>query len=229
MFLTGGPPFSGTTLLTLLLNQGDSVCLDEPDFHKPEQRHRGIPQLQEMFPGAAFPPPPDSALTVEETVDLVAQCERAIAPRELGMKTCGGEFVRFAREYRARGYPVIAVVRDIRDVLVRPLPPWLTEASLNREFRLVWENIALCDLWFRYEDLVRAPEAVMARISSVLGRPLAVVEEWDASRLSGHLLKIDRHDGLRAGRIVKDRIGIWKAAGVALDEGTRETAVLMGY
>ena len=46
MFLAGGPAFSGTTLLALLLNQGDLVCLDQPDFHKPEQRHRGIPILQ---------------------------------------------------------------------------------------------------------------------------------------------------------------------------------------
>ena len=31
MFLVGGPAFSGTTLLGHLLNQGDLVCLDEPD------------------------------------------------------------------------------------------------------------------------------------------------------------------------------------------------------
>ena len=32
MFLVGGPAFSGTILLALMLNQGDIVCLGEPDF-----------------------------------------------------------------------------------------------------------------------------------------------------------------------------------------------------
>ena len=54
MFLIGGPAFSGTTLLSLLLNQGTTVCLDEPDFHNPEQGHRGIPFLQTLFPHKIF-------------------------------------------------------------------------------------------------------------------------------------------------------------------------------
>jgi hypothetical protein len=49
-FLVGGPAFSGTTLLALLLNQPGVVCLDEPDFEKPAQAHRGLPVLQRRFP-----------------------------------------------------------------------------------------------------------------------------------------------------------------------------------
>ena len=58
MFLVGGPAFSGTTLLALLVSRGDLLCLDEPDFHDPKQSHRGIPYLQELFPDRLFPEPP---------------------------------------------------------------------------------------------------------------------------------------------------------------------------
>ena len=61
MFLVGGPAFSGTTLLAHLLNQGDLVCLDEPDFHDPAQSHRGIPLLRTLFPDRSFPDPPGEA------------------------------------------------------------------------------------------------------------------------------------------------------------------------
>ena len=51
MFLIGGPAYCGTTLLTLMLNQDGVTCLNEPDFHNPEQSHNGLPVLQQLYPG----------------------------------------------------------------------------------------------------------------------------------------------------------------------------------
>ena len=79
----------------------------------------------------------------------------------------------------------------------------------------------------------RQNEAAIRVLLVRIGNQAVTLSDFDKeiiqNSLSGHLLKTDRHDGLRAGRIVDDRIGIWKSAGVALDEGTRETAALMGY
>src|SRR5215471_6038584 len=165
MFLIGGPAFSGTTLLALLLNQGDIVCLDEPDFHNPEQSHRGIPFLRQLFPNKSFPERPTKPLFYEEAVHLIEECERTISPCRLGIKTCGHPFLAYAKIYKASGYPIIALVRDIRDALVRPLPDWLTEEKLNQGYRLVWDSLDMFDLWLRYEDLVKDPATTMAKIS----------------------------------------------------------------
>src|SRR5262245_60142472 len=104
MFLIGGPAFSGTTLLSLLLNQGTTVCLDEPDFHNPEQSHRGIPFLQTLFPHKIFPEPPDKPLDYADAVRLIETCERTIHPLKLGIKTCDQIFIDYGEVYKARNY-----------------------------------------------------------------------------------------------------------------------------
>jgi hypothetical protein len=229
MFLVGGPAYSGTTLLTLMLNQSGLVCLDEPDFHNPEQRHRGIPLLQHLFPAAHFPAPPTTALGYDEAVDLIHRCELAIAPRRLGMKTCNSVFLNYADVYQARGYPVIAIVRDIRDALVRPMPPWVTEESLNHFYREIWNARQRFDLWVRYEDLVRTREAVFASISRVLARELSVVRAWNRAAVHAEMLKSAHHDLLLSGQVSDSRIGIWKTAGKRLTRASQRTAQMMGY
>jgi hypothetical protein len=229
MFLIGGPAFSGTTLLTLLLNQGTIVCLDEPDVHDPEQSHRGIPVLESRFPDSSFPTRPSGQLTYEEATALLEQCEQAIAPYELGMKTCDWPFVGYAEVYRGLGFPVIAIVRDIRDALVRPLPDWLDEAGLNVRYRLIWERSSLADLVIRYDDLVADTESVMARVTRALRRPLspAIGRSW--VDVPGELLKLDRHELLREGKISPSRVGIWRTSGRSFSDESQETAAMMGY
>lgn len=229
MFLAGGPAFSGTTLLALLLNQNGIVCLDEPDFHKPEQSHRGIPFLQQLFPDLTFPERPTTPLAYDATVRLIQRCESAIAPRRLGIKTCDWVFLGYADAYQALGFPVIAIFRDIRDALVRPLPPWVTEDSLNQIYRRIWGQRERFDLWVRYEELVQAPEQVMARIGRSLGRELHAVDSWDTSAVPQTMLKLDRHDLLRAGAISPTRIGLWRTAGVPISRKSQRTAKMMGY
>ncbi|MGH7899786.1 MAG: hypothetical protein ACREQQ_17655 [Candidatus Binatia bacterium] len=229
MFLIGGGAFSGTTLLTLLLNQPSLVCLDEPDFHDPRQAHRGIPFLRALFPQRVFPDPPARPLGYEETVRLTEDCARAIEPLRLGVKTCDRPFLGLSRVYRRRGYPVIAIVRDIRDVLVRDLPAWVTEASLNASYRMIWREIGGFDLWFRYEDLVADPDAALASISAVLSCSLRAPRSWRPEAVQPTMLKLDRHDLLKTGRISAERVGIWKASGRRFERETHETAKLMGY
>jgi hypothetical protein len=229
VFLIGGPAFSGTTLLALLLNQGDVVCLDEPDFHDPSQRHRGIPVLQELFPDRAFPRPPEQELSWQQATRLIEECERAIRPCELGMKTCDRPFVGYAAEYRRLGYPVICIVRDIRDALVRPLPPWLSEERLNRNYRLVWGLADALDLVVRYEDLIADAAAAMGRVSAALGRHLEVRSEWALDRVHPPMLKLDRHELLRTGAISSARVGVWRTSPRTFAEETHETAAMMGY
>lgn len=229
MFLIGGPRFSGTTLLTLLLNQGDLVCLDEPDFHDARQSHRGIPFLRQLFPDRAFPERPEGELSWEQATRLIEECERTIRPYELGMKTCDLFFVEYAAVYRGRGYPVVCIFRDIRDALVRPLPPWQSEETLNEAYRTVWEDASSADLVVRYEDLVADAEGVLAKVSAVLGHPLEVPLEWTPDRVNVHMLKNDRHELLRKGAISSDRIGIWRASGRSFTDETHETARMMGY
>jgi len=231
MFLIGGPAFSGTTLLTLLLNQRELVCLDEPDFHNPAQAHRGVPLLRELAPDRVFPDAPTRALDWEETIRFTTTCAQALLPRRLGIKTCDRPFLELARRYRDAGHPVIAIVRDIRDALIRPLPPWVTEESLNDHYRAIWRQVGGYDLWIRYEDLVTAPEATLARIGSVLGTPLAnpdaAPESWPTVHAA--MLKLDRHELLKTQRISPERVGIWRGAGRPYSDETRETARLMGY
>jgi hypothetical protein len=171
VFLVGGPAYSGTTLLALLLNQGDLVCLDEPDFHKLKQSHRSIPVLRTMFPDIHFPDPPTRDLEYHDAVRLMERCEIAIAPRRLGIKTCNLVSLNYADLFRARQLPVICIFRDIRDVLVRPLPPWVTEDRLNWVYRLVWHHREKFDVWLRYEDLISYPN----------GRSRESAPCWDAS------------------------------------------------
>ena len=229
MFLVGGPAFSGTTLLALVLNQDSLLCLDEPDFHDPEQHHRGVPFLQELFPAAQLPAAPEQRLTYEEATDLIERCEQAIRPFELGIKTCDSYFLGYADAYQRRGYPVVCIVRDIRDALARPLPPWLNEAQLNEHYRLIWERSKTLDLCVRYEDLVTDPDAVVAGIAAVLGKPLRPVRDWSLDQVHAHMLKLDRHELLKLGRISDSRIGVWRNSGNDFDRQSHETAHLMGY
>lgn len=229
MFLIGGPAFSGTTLLTLLLNQGNLVCLDEPDFHNPEQSHRGIPFLQSLYPDKSFPRPPQRPIAYSDAVDLLIACEQIIHPQRLGIKTCDDLFISYAEIMRARNAPVIAVVRDVRDALVRPLPPWIDETQLNRAYRLIWSHRTLFDLWFRYEELVTDTERVMKQIAAVLDYPVRAIRHWDANAVHHPMLKLDRHELLNSGAISRDRIGIWKTCGKSFSRETVDTAELMGY
>jgi hypothetical protein len=229
MFLIGGPAFSGTTLLALLLNQGDLVCLDEPDFHKPEQDHRGIPQLRTLFPERTFPDPPGRKLEPEETVDFTETCARVVEPERLGVKTCDSTFLRFARVYKQRGYPVIAIVRDVRDVLVRELQEWMTEESFLRAARSVWTEIASFDLWLRYEDLVADPDAALTRISDVLSCPLRAPAGWPPDAVQRTMLKLERHELLLSGRISGERVGLWRSSSRTFPPEAHEVASLMGY
>lgn len=231
MFLLGGTAFSGKTLLAHLLNQRHIVCLDEPDFHNPAQRHRGIPFLRTLFPEKTFPAPPERELAYREAVAFIERCEEVIRPSNLGMKTAGWVFLEYANIYRESGYPVIAVIRDIRDVLAEgPLPEWVGgEPGLNTTFRSVWKNLDLCDLWIRYEDLVTKPETVFENLSSLLDCELAPAPSWNVESVHGTMFKLDRHDMLRTGRISSDKVGIWRSSGRAFSGDTRMTAAMMGY
>ena len=231
MFLLGGTAFSGKTLLAHLLNQGQIVCLDEPDFHDPAQRHRGIPVLGALFPDKTFPDPPERDIPFSEAVAFIEKCQEVIRPSILGMKTAGWVFVEYARVYRASGYPVIAVIRDIRDVLAEaPLPEWVGgEPGLNRAFRSLWKNLDLCDLWIRYEDFVAKPDATFQSVSKTLGCELASASGWNADSVHHTMFKLGRHDMLRTGRISQDKVGIWKNSGRAFTEETLMTAAMMGY
>lgn len=231
MFLLGGTAFSGKTLLAHLLNQGDVVCLDEPDFHNPAQRHRGIPLLSTLFPDKTFPAPPERELTYREAVAFIERCEDVIRPSLLGMKTAGWVFVDYAKIYRESRYPVIAVIRDIRDVLAEgPLPEWVDgEPHLNRTFRSVWMNLDLCDLCIRYEDLVTKPEAVFESVSRILGRELEPATSWSVDDVHRTMFKLARHDMLGTGRISRDKVGIWRSSSCVFSDDTRETAAMMGY
>jgi hypothetical protein len=230
MFLIGGPAYSGTTLLTLLLDQDPVVCLDEPDFHNPAQSHRGLPVLAARFADSRLPQRPAGPLSCAQAVDLMEQCERAISPRVFGMKTCNRTFLEYAEVYRARGYPVVAIVRDIRDALVRrPLPPWIDELRLNAAYRAIWAEREHFDLWIRYEDLVAAPGEVMPKVTRALGLTLPVRERWDAAVVPRQMLKHERHHLLKSGTIAQSRVGLWRTAAVRHSEETARTAVLMGY
>lgn len=230
MFLLGGPAFSGKTLLAHMLNQAQLVCLDEPDFHNPAQNHRGIPVLRTLFPDLVFPDQPDRVLTWEAAVTFIARCEEVIHPRRLGMKTAGRTFLEYASVYRSLGYPTLAVIRDIRDVLAEAsLPDWVGEQDLNREFRSIWAHLDLCRLWIRYEDLVTDPGSVMKRVSACLSCDLVVKARWNPGDVHFTMFKLDRHGMLRLGRISSERVGIWRQSGRAFSDETRATAEMMGY
>ena len=229
MFLVGGPAFSGTTLLAHLLNQNELVCLDEPDFHNPEQAHRGIPVLRERFPECTFPDPPERPLDPEETFRFIELCEGAMPDGRLGVKTCDTVFLDLVPLYRRAGYPVIAIVRDVRDALVRDLPEWVDEEGLVRNYRRVWSEIDSFDVWLRYEDLVADPAAELEKLSPVLSRTLRMPASWEPHAVHDGMFKLDRHELLAGGRIVQDRVGIWRTADRPFASETHEAAELMGY
>jgi hypothetical protein len=230
MFLLGGTAFSGKTLLAHLLNQGQVVCLDEPDFHDTGQRHRGIAFLRTLFPDKKFPDQPQRGLSFQEGVELLQQCEEALHPSALGMKTAGRVFVEYAKIFRASNYPVIGMIRDIRDVLAEgPLPDWIDERKLNEGFRMIWTNLNLCDLWIRYEDFVVDPDNVLERISGFIERDLKPVSNWNVESVHSNMFKLDRHDMLRDGLISRERVGIWRRSGRTFGDDTAKTAEMMGY
>ena len=231
MFLLGGTAFSGKTLLAHLLNQGEVVCLDEPDFHNAEQRHRGVPFLSTLFPDKTFPAQPERNLTYPEAVAFLERCEEVLRPSTLGMKTAGSVFIEYAKIYRESGYPVIAVIRDIRDVLAEgPLPEWIDgERELSEDFRRVWTNLHLSDLCIRYEDFVNDPDRVLDSISRLIGRDLETVGRWSAESVHDPMFKLDRHEMLRTGMISRERVGIWRSSGRAFSTDTQMTAEMMGY
>jgi len=229
MFLIGGPAFSGTTLLALMLNQSGIVCLDEPDFHNPLQSHRSVGALRQMFPHLSFPKHPGRDLSFEEGAALTEECEQVIRPRRLGTKTCNSYFLGYSEIYRRRGWPVIVIFRDIRDALVRDPPEGLEEGRLNEHYRAVWQHRNNYDLELRYEDMISDPDSTILRIAKVLGRPLSVKREWNERDVSQHMLKLDKHELLKTLRLFNSRVGIWKTCGKTFSKQTHDTAGLMGY
>ncbi|MGH7801662.1 MAG: hypothetical protein ACREOW_13725 [Thermodesulfobacteriota bacterium] len=231
MFLIGGPAFSGKTLLAHLLNQGQIICLDEPDFHNPEQSHRGIPFLKRLFPGKNFPERPEKELTYKEAVDLIQECAKVISPYNLGVKTANWVFIEYAKIYNELSYPAIALVRDIRDVLAEgPLPEWVGgEEGLNDRYRLIWKSLKMFDLWLRYEDLVMNTEDVIYKISKLLSYDFEVLYRWNAESVHHTMFKLDRHDMLKSGTISKSKVAIWKTSDRKFSWNTWITAKMMGY
>ena len=229
-FLVGGPAYSGTTLLALLCNQAGMVCLDEPDFEDPAQAHRGIPVLQRRCPDADLPDGPGIPLTRDEAFDFVGRCAAAVRPIALGIKTCDRRFVEFAHRFHAHGLPVVAIVRDIRDALVRPLPEWLTAEKLNASYRLVWRHRDLASTWIRYESLVREPELAMREVARALHCEEELRVTWEPGDVPGAMVKNpERHALLRAGEIATSRVGLGRTSGIEFSSETIETAVMMGY
>jgi hypothetical protein len=231
MFLIGGPAFSGKTLLAHLLNQGQIICLDEPDFHNPQQSHRGIPFLEDLFPGKHFPDRPEETLTYVEAVDLIQECEKVISPYNLGIKTANWVFVEYAKIFNRLGFPVIALVRDIRDVLAEgPLPEWVGgEEGLDDMYGLIWRSLKMFDLWLRYEDLVTDTEETIGKISKLLSCDLKVFYRWNGDSVHRTMLKLDRHDMLKSGTLSKSRVSIWKTSNREFSSNIWKTAKMMGY
>lgn len=230
IFLIGGPAYSGTTLLTHLLNQGQVTCLHEPSFHDPKQKHQGILYLKELFPDKCFPDAPERVLSYREAFSLIKKCETIMSPQILGFKDCDWDFIEYAKICKEQGYPVIAIIRDIRDALVTPVPPWVNgEKGLNRRYRLIWKNLDIFDLWFRYEDLVRKTDIIVSRISKVLSYDFEVLKSWDPKMVNRHMLWGKRHLLLKNGYISKSRIGIWKTSGIKFSNESHKTAKMMGY
>ena len=231
MFLLGGTAFSGKTLLAHLLNQGDVFCIDEPDMHDIRQSHRGAPIFAERFPEKNLPAPPDRSLSFPEGVGYLERVQEQIQPVELGMKTAGRIFVEYAELYKKAGYPVLAVIRDVRDVLAEaPLPEWIpSEQKMAYEFRNVWLNLNLVDVLLRYEEIVADPRRVLQKISDVIGRPLHMPAGWDADSVHFTMLKLERHEMLKDGIVSQSQVGIWKKVGRTFDDYITDIAVQMGY
>jgi hypothetical protein len=229
VFLAGGPGFAGTTLFALLLNGPETLCLDEPDFHHPEHSARGIPFLGRRFPDVRFPARPDGELDWEDATALVAECAAALAPLELGIKTNDWTFAHYLEPFRRRGCPVVCIVRDIRDALVRPLPDWIDEAGLNERYRLIWRLRDRMDAVVRYEELVADPELALEPVARALGRRLDPRSSWSAGEVHEPMLKLDRHALLESGALSTERVGLWRVDPSRFSAESHETARLMGY
>jgi len=229
--LIGGPAFCGTTLLTVMLNQNGVCCLHEPDFHVPEQSHNGLPVLQRLYPHLEFPERTPAALTFPEAFELMQRCQSIVRPDHLGFKFCNLSFTGFAQLFRAAKLPVVAIVRDVRDALVRPLKPHVGgESGLVRRYRQVWEHRDLCNAIIRYEDLVQNPSATIGTVAAALGIPLHPRANWDPREVSDSMLyPEERHLALRSGTIATDRVGIWRSSGKSFDLSTHALARDMGY
>ncbi len=157
------------------------------------------------------------------------ECEHALGSHELGIKTNDRVFLRYFEVCRARGFPAIVIFRDIRDALVRPLPDWLTESSLNAHYRALWERRAEFNEWLRYEDLIANPELALAKVSAVLKQPLEVKRIWTENDVHFPMLKLDRHNLLKENHLADSRVGIWRTSGKDYSSETIETARMMGY
>jgi hypothetical protein len=228
-FLIGGPAYSGTTLLTLLLNAGPVTCLDEPDFGKPEQEHRNIPLLRRWFPDASFPDPPGRPLGPDEELAMIRDCAAALAPRILGVKTCGSGFLTMADRFQDAGLRVVGIVRDPRDTLVRDLTSGLGEEGFLAHCNEVWARRDRLDAVVRYEDLVREPEATLAQVVAALGLDIDPAVTWDPRSVPRAMFKGVRHDALAAGRITDERIGVWRQAGRPVSDHAQRVARRLGY
>jgi hypothetical protein len=139
--------------------------------------------------------------------------------------------IEYAAIYNARGYPTIAIVRDIRDVIAElPLPEWVGgEKGLNQTYRHIWRSLHMFDLCLRYEDLVTHPEEAIGKIARVLAYDFKVMHRWNPDSVHHTMFKLDRHEMLRKGAISRSAVGIWKARKVDFDGETLETARTMGY
>jgi hypothetical protein len=85
------------------------------------------------------------------------------------------------------------------------------------------------DLWLRYEDLVKDPATVMAKISKTLAYPLDALSSWDPEKIHRPMLKLDRHDLLKSGKISRSRVQLWRTSGKIFSDETHHTAKRMGY
>ena len=231
MFLVGGPAYSGTTLLALMLNQPGVTCLSEPDFHDPSQSHNGIPVLAKRYPGASFPERVEQSLTISDAFELALRCQAVVRPDRLGMKFCNRVFLDYADEFIAAGFPVVAIVRDVRDVLVRPLLPYVGgESGLVDRYREIWRCRHDFNAVIRYEDLIREPVKTFESLSVALDQPLVLRDRWHPSEVHPAMLYPRyRHYLLESGRLDDSRIGIWRSAGKTYARPTHTLAEEMGY
>ena len=182
-------------------------------------------------PARDIPERTADALSYAEAFALMQRCERIIEPDHLGFKFCNRPFVEFSRLFRIAGLPVIAIIRDIRDALVRPLLPYINgEAGLAREYQHVWAHRSLYSAVIKYEDLVSESAETIAIVSATLGIALKDRSSWDPDEVSESMLyPQDRHGALKAGAIITDRTGIWRECGKTFSAETHELARNMGY
>lgn len=76
---------------------------------------------------------------------------------------------------------------------------------------------------------MRASFVLMDKISMLLAHEFRVRREWDPRKVPIQMLKLDRHELLRSGRLSESRIGIWRSSGKIFSDTTPKTARMMGY